>query len=74
MAEARSATAQARFTALLVTGLPFAGLALAELGQPGFLRALASSPLTAALIVAALGLQLVAVACVRRIARVAAAR
>jgi tight adherence protein B len=74
VAEARSSTAQARFTALVVTGLPFAGLALAELGQPGFLRSLASSPLTAALIVAALVLQLVAGAWVRRIARVAAAR
>ena len=74
VAEARSSTAQARFTALVVTGLPFAGLALAELGPPGFIRSLASSPLTGALIVAALGLQLVAGAWVRRIARVAAAR
>jgi tight adherence protein B len=72
--EARSSTAQARFTALLVTGLPFAGLALAELGQPGFLRTLASSPVTGSMIGAALALQLVAAACVRRIARVAPAQ
>ncbi len=47
VAEARSATAQARFTALLVIGLPFAGLALGELVQPGYLVTLAASPLRA---------------------------
>ncbi|HEY1537941.1 MAG TPA: type II secretion system F family protein [Solirubrobacteraceae bacterium] len=70
VAEARSATAQARFTATLVTGLPFAGMALGELVQPGFLMTLARSPLTAGLIGGAVVLQLVAFACVRRIARV----
>ena len=35
VADARSATAQARFTALLVTALPAAGLALGELARPG---------------------------------------
>ena len=44
----------------LVTGLPFAGLALAELVAPGFLLTLASTPLSAVMIVAALGLQVVA--------------
>ena len=53
VAEARSSTAQARFTALLVCGLPFAGLALAELAQPGFLVALASTPVTAVMIAVA---------------------
>ncbi|MEJ7797310.1 MAG: type II secretion system F family protein [Solirubrobacteraceae bacterium] len=70
VAEARSSTAQARFTALLVIGLPFAGLALGELAAPGQLMTLASSPLTAVLIAAALGLQVVAFLLVRRIARV----
>jgi tight adherence protein B len=70
MADARSATAQARYTALLVTGLPVAALALGELAQPGFVAALASSPLSAAMVVVALALQAVAFACVRRIARV----
>ena len=70
MAEARSATAQARFTALLVTGLPLAGLALGELAQPGFVAALVAEPLTAVMIAVALVLQAVAFACVRRIARV----
>jgi tight adherence protein B len=70
IADARSATAQARFTAQLVTGLPAAALALGELAQPGFVAALASSPLTAAMVLLALALQAVAFAVVRRIARV----
>ena len=70
IADARSATAQARFTALLVTGLPAAALALAELAQPGFVLALASSPPTAAMVALALALQAVACICVRRIARI----
>lgn len=69
VAEARSATAQARFTALLVTGLPLAGLAIGELAQPGFLAELAGDPLPAALTGVALCLQVVAFVCVRRIAR-----
>ena len=72
VADARSATAQARFTALLVTGLPAAGLALAELAQPGFVLALASSTATALMVVLALALQAVAFVCVRRIARTGA--
>ncbi|MEA2223272.1 MAG: tight adherence protein [Solirubrobacteraceae bacterium] len=70
IADARSATAQARFTALLVTGLPAAGLALAEVAQPGFVPALASSTPTALMVALALVLQAVAFACVRRIARI----
>jgi tight adherence protein B len=70
VADARSATAQARFTALLVTALPAVGLALGELVQPGFVLALAGSPLTAAMVVLALVLQVIAFMSVRRIARV----
>jgi tight adherence protein B len=70
VAEARSATAQARFTATLVTGLPIAGLALGELAQPGFVAGLLGQPITAVLIAGAVGLQVVALVCVRRIARV----
>lgn len=69
-ADARSATAQARFTALLVTGLPAAGLALGELAQPGSVLALTSSPVTAAMVALALALQAIAYVCVRRIARI----
>jgi tight adherence protein B len=70
VAEARSATTQARFTATLVTGLPLAGLALGELAQPGFVGGLVSEPVTAVLIAVAVALQVVALVCVRRIARV----
>jgi tight adherence protein B len=69
VADARSATAQARFTALLVTGLPLAGVALAELADPGFVPALLAAPLPALLAAAAMVLQAVALVCVRRIAR-----
>jgi tight adherence protein B len=74
VAEARSATAQARFTATLVTGLPLAGLALAELAQPGMLAGLVAEPATAVLVACALVLQVVAFVWVRRIARVAEVR
>jgi tight adherence protein B len=73
LADARSATAQARFTALLVVALPAVGLVLGELAQPGLVLGLASSPLTAAMVVLALVLQAVAFGCVRRIARIGAA-
>lgn len=73
VADARSATAQARFTALLVSALPAVGLALGELAQPGFVAALASEPVTAVMVLVALALQGVAFVCVARIARVGAA-
>ena len=69
-ADARSATAQARFTAWIVTGLPLAGVVLGELAQPGFIVGLLSSPLPALLAGTAMALQVVALVCVRRIARV----
>ena len=74
VADARSATAQARFTALLVSGLPVAGLALGELVQPGFVVALVSEPLTAVMVAVALALQAIAFVCVARIGRVGAPR
>jgi tight adherence protein B len=70
VADARSATAQARFTALLVTGLPLAGVALAELADPGFVPALVTAPAPALLAGAATVLQVIAFVCVRRLARV----
>ena len=70
VADARSATAQARFTALLVSALPAVGLALGELAQPGLLAALAGESLTAVMVLVALALQGVAFVCVARIARV----
>jgi tight adherence protein B len=68
-ADARSLTAQARFTAWLVTLLPAGAALLAELGQPGYLVSLARRPLTAALVVLAIACQVAAGILVRRIAR-----
>jgi tight adherence protein B len=68
-AEARSATAQARFTAWIVVVLPAAAAVLAELGSPGFLAGLASAPLTGALVAASVVLQAGAAVAVRRICR-----
>lgn len=68
-AEARTATAQARYTAWLVIGLPFGAAALGELGSPGLIASLLSHPLSFTLTLTALTLQAVAVVCVRRIAR-----
>jgi tight adherence protein B len=65
-----AATAQARFTGLLVVVLPLGGALLAELADPGFLVALGSSFLTAWLVGLALVLQLAAAVLIRRIARV----
>jgi len=69
-ADARSLTAQARFTAHLVAGLPAAGAGLTELVAPGTLAAIASTPASLALLVASVVLQSVAVAVVARLARV----
>jgi len=66
--EARSATAQARFTAWLVAALPGVAAVLAELAAPGFLAGIAAEPLPAALAGTSLVLQVVAVLAVRRIA------
>lgn len=70
LADARSATAQARFSALLVCAMPIAGIALGELARPGLVVSLVSARLPALLTGAALVLALVALVCVRRIARV----
>jgi tight adherence protein B len=69
---ARAATAQARFTGLIVVLLPLGGALLAELASPGYLRGLASSFLTAWLAGLAIGLQVVAAVLIRRLAKVRA--
>jgi tight adherence protein B len=66
--ELRAATAQARFTGLLVVVLPLGGALLAELASPGWLAGLWSSFLTAWLVGLAIALQLVAAVLIRRIA------
>ena len=68
--ELRAATAQARFTGVLVVALPLGGAALAELASPGCLSGLWSSFLTAWLVGIALFLQVLAALLIRRLGRV----
>jgi tight adherence protein B len=68
--EVRVATAQARFTGLLVVVLPLGGGLLAELASPGLVMGIAGSPLTAWLLALALGLQVAAAVLIRRLGRV----
>jgi tight adherence protein B len=69
-ADARSATAQARFTAWLVALLPVGAAALAELADPGYVVTLARAPLAPWLLGAAAVCELLACALISRIARV----
>jgi tight adherence protein B len=68
--EVRSATAQARFTAMLVVLMPVGGGLLAELASPGWFAGLWSSFITAWLVGIALALQLTAAVLTRRLGRV----
>jgi tight adherence protein B len=68
--EARAATAQARFTGLVVVVMPVGAAALAELASPGYISNLARSFLTAWLVGLALVLQVVAGVAIRRFGRV----
>ena len=70
--DARTATAQARFTGLVVALLPAGAGALAELASPGALTGLLRVPLAAWLAGFALLLQLGALVAIRRLARVTA--
>jgi tight adherence protein B len=69
-ADARSATAQARFTGLLVVAMPVGAALLAELLEPGFVGGLLANPAAAMLLLAASGLQLAGFAAIRRLSRV----
>jgi tight adherence protein B len=68
--ELRAATAQARFTALIVVLLPLGGALLAELASPGWFEGLWRSFLTAWLVGIALFLQALAAVLMNRLARV----
>jgi tight adherence protein B len=68
--EVSAATAQARFTGLLVVLLPLGGALLAEMASPGFLAGIWGSFLTAWLVCIAVVLQVVAALLIRRMARV----
>ncbi len=70
-ADARSATAQARFTGLLVVAMPAGAALLAELLEPGFVAALLAEPAPAALLAASAGLQVAGFAAIRRLSRIA---
>lgn len=69
-ADARSATAQARFTGLLVVAMPAGAAVLAELLDPGFVGGLLSDPAAASLLACAAGLQLAGFFVIRRLSRV----
>ena len=68
--DARSATAQARFTGLLVVAMPTGGALFAELIQPGFLAKLLGAPASAAMLLLAAALQVTGFFAIRRFARV----
>jgi len=69
--DARTATAQARFTGVLVAALPAGAAGLAELASPGYVGRLVASPLTIWLAGCALALQAAALLLIARLARVA---
>lgn len=69
--DARSATAQARFTGLLVVAMPSGGAIFAELIQPGFIAKLLGSPPAAVLLSLAAVFQLVGFVAIKRFSRVA---
>jgi tight adherence protein B len=68
--DARSATAQARFTGLLVVAMPTGGALFAELLQPGFIGKLLASPPAAVLLALALAMQLLGFVAIGRFSRV----
>jgi tight adherence protein B len=68
--DARTATAQARFTGLLVVAMPSGGALFAELIQPGFLAKVVSAPASAVLLVLAAALQAAGFVAIRRLSRV----
>lgn len=68
--DARSATAQARFTGLLVVAMPTGGALFAELLQPGFLARLLGSPPAAVLLALAAAFQIAGFFAIRRFAQV----
>ena len=69
-AEARSATAQARFTGLLVVAMPLGAAGLAELAEPGFVGGMLANSISLVLIGVAAALQLVGFAAIKRLGRV----
>ena len=69
-ADARAATAQARFTGLLVVAMPSGAALFAELVEPGFLARILADPAATILLALAAGLQLAGFAAIRRLSRI----
>lgn len=69
--DARGATAQARFTGLLVVAMPTGGALFAELLDPGFAAGMLASPASAALLALAAALQAAGFVGIRRLSQVA---
>lgn len=69
-ADARAATAQARFTGLLVVAMPTGGALFAELVEPGFVRALLTDTAATVLLAIAAALQLLGFAAIKRLSRI----
>lgn len=67
--DARTATAQARFSAWLVAGMPLAAAAVAELASPGLMLGLLAHPVSLPLVVVAALLQGAGLLAIRRLAR-----
>jgi tight adherence protein B len=67
-ADARAATAQARFTAGTVAALPILAAALAELAAPGTMASMTGSPVSLVLVAGAVVLQVTGMLLVRRLA------
>lgn len=69
-ADARSATAQARFTGLLVVAMPTGAALFAELIQPGFVGGLLANGASLALLAVAAAFQAGGFAAIRRLSRI----
>jgi tight adherence protein B len=69
-ADARTATAQARFTGLLVVAMPTGAALFAELIEPGFIGRLLETPASLVLLIASAALQVAGFAAIRRLSRV----
>jgi tight adherence protein B len=69
-ADARAATAQARFTGLLVAAMPAGAALLAELLAPGFVAGLLGNGAALFLLATAAGFQVAGFAAIRRLSRI----
>ena len=72
VSDARSATAQARFTGLLVAAMPAGTAVFAELLEPGFVGGMLAEPAPAGLLAMAAALQLAGFVAISRLSRVEA--